>query len=90
MSILFGLCGSYLCKKYFSKNWFTIFIIIKRQMPFYPIPLTYFVGNYASQLRGIKKIILPILGVISGICFILDFLTLPIRWIYHKIIVKDL
>ncbi len=59
-------------------------------MPVYLIPLTYFVGSYASQLRGIKKIILPILGVITGVCLILDFLTLPIRWIYHKFIVKDI
>ena len=59
-------------------------------MPFYPIPLTYYVGSFASQLRGIKKITLPILGVITGICFIIDFLTLPIRCIYHKFIVKDI
>lgn len=53
-------------------------------MPFYPIPLTYHVGSFASELKGIKKIILPILMIIIAICFIIDFLLLPVRWIFHK------
>jgi len=59
-------------------------------MPFYPIPLTYYVGSFASELRGIKKILLPILSIIITICFIIDFLILPIRWIFHKYYLKDI
>ena len=46
-------------------------------MSFYPLPLSYKIGSYVSNLEGIKKIII-------GICFIIDFLILPFRWLYYK------
>ena len=53
-------------------------------MSFYPLPLSYKVGSYASNLEGIQKIIIPVLSIIIGICFIIDFLIMPFRWLFYK------
>ena len=56
-------------------------------MPFYPLPLSWRNSQIYQNLPNLIKFpLLPIFCLSAGICFVLDSVSLPFRWIYHEIV----
>lgn len=55
-------------------------------MPFYPLPLSYRMASLYHRTEGFARVLVtPIAGVLVGVAFLVDGITLPVRWLVHEV-----